>query len=156
MFVSPGQRQGLLNGCESPDFDAHGHAPGSLGGPKLYLCRKFSAGTGVISPGLGVNRLRVEQDGPYIAVQINGHYVDMTPSSTVGSDYYVFDSSYNSYPPLGHHFGVISVASPSSSVTTFHDDYRVVGWQTMGMTRPSGDEPLVALPMDSLPPQLLK
>ncbi len=114
------------------------------------------SGTNVISPGLGVNRLRVEQDGPYIAVQINGHYVDMTPSSTVGSDYYIFDPTYNTYPPLGHHFGLISVASPSSSVTTFHDDYRVVGWQTMEMSLPNGVGPLVALPVERLPAHLLR
>ncbi len=108
-----------------------------------YLGEGWITATQAISPGMGVNRIRAEQNGPYIAVQINGHYVDMTPSTTVGSDYYLYDPSYNSYPPQGNYYGLVTVAFPSSSVTTYYDDYKVIGWQTLEMSRPVAEAPVV-------------
>lgn len=115
------------------------------------------SGTNVISPGLGVNRIRAEQDGPFIAAQINGVYVDLTPVTSPGSESYVYDPTYNTNPPTGDYFGLISMAFPSSSVTTYHDDYRVIGWQTLEMSAlPGPSKERLALeievPSEVLPP----
>ena len=112
--------------------------------------------TAVISPGLGVNRIRVENDGPYITAQINGTYIDLTPNSSPGTNSFAYDSYYNSDPP-GDYYGVISVAFPTSSVTSFYDDYKVIGWQTLEMHGPAPESlsasGAVALPPGFGPPQ---
>lgn len=109
--------------------------------------------TNVISPGLGTNRIRAEHDGPFIAAQINDTYVDLTPNTSPGSDFYVYDPTYNTDPP-GPYFGVVSVAFPSSSVTTYHDDYRVIGWQTLQMSGLPNPIEVRSLGID-VPPEIL-
>jgi len=90
--------------------------------------------TTVISPNLGTNRIRVENDGPLITVQVNGTYIDLTPVSSPGADYSAFDTTYNSAPPAGNYYGIITIASPNANVTTYYDDYKVIGWQTLTMS----------------------
>ncbi len=89
--------------------------------------------TTVISPNLGANRIRAENDGPFITAQVNGTYIDLTPNSSPGTDYYALDTNYNTTPP-GDYYGIISVAFPTSNVTSYYDDYTVIGWQTLTMS----------------------